>query len=142
MRFCILPRFITRKDHRIHIGGRNMKIIRQRFETVSVFVGLRPVTKKIASPRRTCISISWRATSFGMLNSSQPLFIFPRTQDFSDNLRFLARRFLPRQKPGLEKVPCHRYQTHRHWRTPCEAIFNLCDRNPMNWCLFSKPGKR
>ncbi len=32
-------RFIARKDHRIHVGGRNMKIIRQRFETVSVLVG-------------------------------------------------------------------------------------------------------
>nr|CAA81346.1 DNA binding protein [Escherichia coli str. K-12 substr. W3110] len=28
---------------------------------------------------------------------------------------------------------------HRHCGA-CEAIFNLCDRNPMNGCLFSKPG--
>src|SRR5690606_15811259 len=55
-------------------------------------------------PRFTCMAISARPTSFGMLNSSQPLFIFSQNSGF---LRYSSlageKVFLPRQKPGLEK---------------------------------------
>jgi hypothetical protein len=38
-------RFVTGKNNRVHVGRRDLEIILQRFDTVSVLVWLRPVTK-------------------------------------------------------------------------------------------------
>ena len=74
----LIDMHVRRGDAIFFVTGRSPT----KTETVSVLVWLRPVTNQMLSPRFTCIAISWRATSFGMLNSSQPLFIFSQNSGF------------------------------------------------------------
>ncbi len=132
--------FIARKDYWIHVGGRNMKISASVFETVSVFVGLRPVTKK---SRHRGVHAYQSAGERPLLESEfipAIVHFFPEHRIFQIISLSGEKVFLPRQKPGLEKSTCHRYQTPPPLADALRGYFQLCDRNPMNWCLFSKPG--